>query len=252
MEFVPLLWLRSLLYAALFYGLTPLWVLGSAIAAPFSERALQAVVTSWGWFHRLMCRIVLGQKVRIEGVLPDEPCFFVFKHESMFETIDILCLFDAPVAIAKQELLDIPAWGALARRYGIIGVRRDEGAKALRALKRHAQRAVHAGRPVCLFPEGTRVPHGECPPIRAGFAALYQLLGLPVVPVAVDSGRVSPRNSFVKRSGIVTYRIGDAIPVGLSRAEAEARVHAAINALNRRDEPHPRPSRERGNPGSQA
>lgn len=60
-------------------------------------------------------------------------------------------------------------------------------------------------------------------------------MGLPVVPIAVDSGRLSPRNSFIKRPGLITYKVGDVIPAGLPRREAEALVHAAINALN--DEP---------------
>jgi 1-acyl-sn-glycerol-3-phosphate acyltransferase len=97
-------------------------------------------------------------------------------------------------------------------------------------------RRSRPGGPICLFPEGTRVPHGERPPLRSGFAGIYQMLGLPVVPVAVDSGLVSPRNSFLKRSGVITYKVGEIIPPGLPRAEAEARAEAAINALNT---PHP-------------
>ena len=72
---------------------------------------------------------------------------------------------------------------------------------------------------------------GETPPLESGFAGLYRALKLPVVPVAVDSGRLAPRNSFVKRPGIVTFRFGDAIPPGLKRDEIEARVQSAINAL---------------------
>jgi 1-acyl-sn-glycerol-3-phosphate acyltransferase len=52
--------------------------------------------------------------------------------------------------------------------------------------------------------------------------------------VAVDSGKVAPRNSFIKRAGTITYRVGEIVPPGLPRGEAEARVHAAINALNTR------------------
>jgi 1-acyl-sn-glycerol-3-phosphate acyltransferase len=92
---------------------------------------------------------------------------------------------------------------------------------------------VAAGRPILIFPEGTRVLPGEQPPLRAGFAGLYRSLNLPVVPVALDSAKVSPRRSFIKRPGTVTFRFGDPIPPGLPRAEAEARVHAAINALER-------------------
>ena len=90
--------------------------------------------------------------------------------------------------------------------------------------------AVADGRPVVIFPEGTRTPVGERPELRAGFAGLYRALGLPVVPVAVDSGKIWPR-SFVKRSGTIHFKIGEVIEPGLERDDVEARVHTAINAL---------------------
>jgi 1-acyl-sn-glycerol-3-phosphate acyltransferase len=83
---------------------------------------------------------------------------------------------------------------------------------------------------VLIYPEGTRVRPGETPPLRSGFAALSRALGLPVVPVAVDSGRLWGRR-FVHRSGTITFKVGETIPPGLPRREIEARVHAAINAL---------------------
>ena len=106
------------------------------------------------------------------------------------------------------------------------------GASAMRALLAAARATIAQGRPLCLFPEGTRVPHGEAPPLRAGFAGLYAMLGLPVVPIAVDSGRVAPRGGFRKHAGVITYKVGAIVPPGLDRRDAEARVHAAINALN--------------------
>src|SRR3546814_806793 len=109
-------------------------------------------------------------------------------------------------------------------------VRRDEGAKALRAMLSEARAFVGTGRPLAIFPEGTRVPHGTRPPLQAGFAGLYKLLGIPVVPVAVNSGPLYHR--LWKRGGTITYRFGELIPPGLPREEVEARVHAAMNALN--------------------
>jgi 1-acyl-sn-glycerol-3-phosphate acyltransferase len=225
-------WLRSLLFAVIFYALSLLYVLAALLIAPFGAGPLAWVATQWAWFHRGCARWLLGQRVVLEGAVVRGPYLYVVKHESMFETIDMLCLFDRPVIAAKQELLDMPLWGWVATRYGLIGVRREAGASALRALRAAAREAVAKGQAICLFPEGTRTPHGARPPLRPGFAGLYGLLGIPVVPIAVDSGRLSPRGAFRKRGGVITYRFGAIIPPGLPRAEAEARVHAAINALN--------------------
>jgi 1-acyl-sn-glycerol-3-phosphate acyltransferase len=149
----------------------------------------------------------------------------------MYETLEYLLLLDNPAVVVKRELADVPLWGAIARKQGVIPVDRTGSAQALRVMLRAARAAVAARRPIVIFPEGTRVAPGEQPPLRAGFAGLYRALDLPVIPVALDSARVSPRRSFVKRPGAVTFRFGDPIPPGLPRAEAEARVHAAINAL---------------------
>jgi len=100
----------------------------------------------------------------------------------------------------------------------------------MRGMMRDAKVAVEQGRAIMIFPEGTRVKPGETPPLKPGFAGLYRMLGLPVVPVATDSGLVWPRKGL-KRPGVVTLRFGEVIPPGLPRAEAEARVHAAMNAL---------------------
>jgi 1-acyl-sn-glycerol-3-phosphate acyltransferase len=107
---------------------------------------------------------------------------------------------------------------------------RGAGAKGLRAMLAQAQGFVGGGRPLAIFPEGTRIPHGARPPLRSGFAGLYKLLGLPVVPVAIDSGPTYHR--WWKRRGTITVRFGETIPPGLPREEIEGRVHAAINVLN--------------------
>jgi 1-acyl-sn-glycerol-3-phosphate acyltransferase len=112
----------------------------------------------------------------------------------------------------------------------VIVIDRAGAGQAMRQMMREARAALDGGRSIVLFPEGTRVRPGERPPLRAGFAGLYRALGVPVVPVALDSGRVWPRKG-PKRAGMVTFRFGEPVPPGLPRAEAEARVHAAINAL---------------------
>jgi len=222
--------LRSLLYAAIFYPVTVLWVLVGVPVSLFGRRPTLAVVVSWTDFHHWLCRYVLGIRVRLEGAIPPGPSLVAVKHQSMFETLEMVRLGRLPIIVLKKELADIPLFGFLTKQYGIISVERSAGAKALRTLIAEGKKAIATGRPIIIYPEGTRVRVGQQPPLKSGFAALYRVLGLPVVPVAADSGRLWGRG-LVHRSGTVTFKVGEIIPPGLPREEIEARVHAAINAL---------------------
>ena len=228
--------IRSLVFAAIFYSATVLWVLAGMIASLFGRRPTLAVVLSWVDFHHWLNRNLLGIRSRVEGIIPTGPHLIAVKHEAMYETLEMVRITNLPVIVIKKELSDIPLFGFLTRRYGVIPVERTAGAKALRNLVAEGQRAVASGRPVMIFPEGTRVRAGERPEIKPGFAALYRALGLPVVPVAMNSGRLWGRG-LVHQGGDVTFRVGETIPPGLKREEVEARVHAAINALQSGAEP---------------
>jgi len=230
--------LRSLLFAAIFYPGTVLCVLAGIASLLFSGRATLAIVLGWVDFHHWLTSRVLGITTRLEGKLPSGPALIAVKHQSMYETLEMVRLAQLPVVVMKKELADIPLFGTLTRRYGVIPVERTAGAKALRALVAEGRQAVASGRPVIIYPEGTRVRVGERPELRSGFAALYRALGLPVVPIAVDSGRLWGRG-LVHRSGTVTFMVGEAIPAGLKRDEVEGRVHAAINALELTSEARP-------------
>lgn len=223
--------LRSLLFALIFYVWTVIAVFLSFPIALFGIRAIRGWCHAWVRFHRWCARHILGIRTRIEGTPPKGAALVAVKHQSMYETMEIVLMLDQPAMVLKRELADIPLWGWVVRRYGAIPVDRSAGAGALRRMMRAGAAAIEEGRPIIIFPEGTRVAPGEQPPLQPGFAGLYRALKLPVVPVAVDSGRLAPRNSFVKRPGIVTFRFGDVVPPGLGRDEVEARVHAAINAL---------------------
>lgn len=222
--------LRSLLYAAIFYPATFLWVVAGVPASLFGRRPTLAVVLSWVDMHHWLARHVLGIRLRVEGEMPTGPVLIAVKHQSMLETLEMVRLTNLPIIVMKKELADIPLFGSLTRRYGVIPVERSAGAKALRSLVEEGREAVAAGRPVIIYPEGTRVRVGEAPPLKSGFAALYRALGLPVVPVAMDSGRLWGRG-FVHRAGTITFKVAQTIPAQLPRKEIEARVHAAINSL---------------------
>jgi len=221
---------RSLLFAAIFYPATVLWVLVGVVATLLGRRPTLAVVLGWVRFHDALTAKLLGIRSTVLGAIPPGPHLIAVKHQSMYETLEMVRLTNLPVVVMKKELADIPLFGFMTRRYGVIPVERSAGAKALRTLVAEGQAAVATGRPVIIFPEGTRVRPGERPPLRPGFAGLYRALGLPVVPVAVDSGRLWGRG-LVHHGGTVTFKVGETLPPGLKRDDIERRVHAAINAL---------------------
>jgi 1-acyl-sn-glycerol-3-phosphate acyltransferase len=223
--------MRGLAFKAVFYPVSVVFVLLAPLAALAGREPLTRLVHRWARFHDWCARTLLGVRWRLEGQVPPGPALIAMKHEAMYETIEVLLFLDRPGTVFKRELMDIPLWGRACRRYGGIVVEREGGAKSLRAMMAEGKELIAEGRPILIFPEGTRVPHGQRPPLKSGMSGLYRMLGLPLVPIACDSGRLLPKKG-PKRAGVVTFRVGETIPPGLPREEVEARVHAAINALN--------------------
>ena len=222
--------MRSLLFYFVFYAASVYFVLGSVVAMVVWPSRVRRFPDAWARFHRRCLRVLLGIRVRETGEKLPGAVLYALKHESFFEAIDLPAALDFPVPFGKEELYRIPGWGRAAKAYGSVMVRRDLGAKGLRLMLAEAREFIGTGRPLAIFPEGTRVPHGQRPPLQAGFAGLYKLLGLPVVPVAVNSGPLYHR--LWKRPGTITLHFGEPIEPGLPREEIEGRVHAAINLLN--------------------
>lgn len=222
--------IRNLLFYVVFYGGSIAYVIAAMLALPFNDEAVRKIAERWSGFHRLCTRHLLGIKVVIEGQMADGPVLYAIKHESFFEAIDVPHLLPRPVVFAKQELFSIPGWGRAAKAYGAVAVARDQGASALRTMIGEAKAYIKQGRPLAIFPEGSRMPHGHQPELKSGFAGIYKLIGLPIIPVAVDSGPIYHRRW--KRAGVIRFRFGEVIPAGLDRDEVARRVHAGINALN--------------------
>ncbi|MES2986758.1 MAG: lysophospholipid acyltransferase family protein [Pseudomonadota bacterium] len=223
--------LRNVVFAIVFYGVSVFIVGLAPVSGLFGAKALRRYCDGWAAYMIWCARWILGIHVRVEGVMPTGPVFFAAKHESNFEAVDLTRRLGSPAPVMKRELTKIPVWGWAAQKYGGIVADRAASAGALRSMMKDAKVALAEGRSVLIFPEGTRTEVGARPELRSGFAGLYRMLGLPVVPIALKSGHVWPKTGL-KRPGTVLISFGEPIPPGLPREEIEARVHAAINALN--------------------
>ena len=220
--------LRALIFNLVFLlGSVPL-ILMIALFSPLSKEAVRRGSQMWaGWF--VWCaKVFLGIRLQVRGRIPQEGVIVASKHQSAYEAILTLYLFYHPGVVMKAELRKIPVWGYLADRHGSIFVERGRAGSALKNMLRQARARAAEGRPVFIFPEGTRVPVGEAPPLKAGLYGVYAGLKVPVVPVAHNAGLVWTKG-FAKRPGTVTVSFLPEIPPNLPREELEARVHAAIN-----------------------
>lgn len=222
--------------SAAFYAAVVLVTLVMSVACLPSLLGPRSVVR---WLVRLHTSIVLFLLKRVHGLdhrvigagaLPAGPCIIASKHQSAWETIAFLAIWPDPVIFLKRELLYIPLWGWYAMKLGMVPVARSRGASTIRKMLAATRRHAAAGRQLIIFPEGSRTRPFDAPDYKSGVTALYQGLGLPCVPVALDSGCYWPRRSFLKYPGTITVQVLAPIAPGLPRAEFETRLQDAVES----------------------
>ncbi len=186
---------------------------------------------------------VLGLRIQLKGEENHRPARVIFasKHQSALETMAFTYLLNDPAIVLKKELMWIPFFGWYFKRLGMIPISRDKtnGSKGLKLMLKACRAAIDNQQPIVIFPEGTRMAPGEAGTYHSGVASIYKNLGIPVVPLALNSGYFWPRQSFLKKPGMVTFEFLEAIPPGLPRHEfmsvLESRLEAASNSLAIRD-----------------
>jgi len=205
--------LRSSLFALALLAVTPPYALVALATLPLPRLARYRIISGWSRLVVLLARAILGIRWRIEGAehLPGRPAVILSKHQSAWETLAFQLIFPPQVHVLKRELLWIPFFGWGLALMSPIAIDRRRGVAALRSIARRGRERLAQGFWVVVFPEGTRVAPGERRPYQLGGAWLAADSGAPVVPVAHNAGLFWPRNSFTKRPGTVTVRIGPAI-----------------------------------------
>ena len=193
-------------------------------------------VITWSAGNGVLLRLISGVHVEIRNRehRPDGAAIVASKHQSEWEAHVFLHELDDPAYVIKKELSHVPGYGWFCRKVNMIFVDRHGGGKSLRVLIRGAQKAVGRGRPVVIFPEGTRVRPGEKLPYRPGVAALYGALGVPVVPVVLNSGMHWPKGSIRRYPGTIVMEYLPPIPPGLSRRDFMERLESTMEEASQR------------------
>ena len=227
---------RSLLFNALFYvNITVRMIVAlPTILLPYSflHGVLRRYASSTLWFLRIVC----GTRVEWRGreKLPTGPYIVACKHQSLWETFALFMLLPDPTYVLKRELMWLPLFGWLATKARMIPIDRGSHAKALASMMVAARREAARGRQIVIFPEGTRRPPGAKPRYLPGVAFLYAELGLPCVPIALNSGLFWPRRSLRRYPGTVLVEVLDPIPPGLGKREFLTRLQNATEEATAR------------------
>lgn len=223
--------LRSALFLAWFLAVTTilsllcLWVL-------VSRRATQALARLWSRLTFWGLKVFAGIDWEIRGTPPATPVLVAAKHMSMWDTLALWLALPGPAIVLKRELLYIPFYGWFLWRGAAIAIDRSAGASALRKMSQAAKAAMADGRPVLIFPEGTRKKPGAPPDYKPGVAALYGQLNVACVPVALNSGAFW--QGFTKKPGTIVLEFLPAIPPGLKRGDFMRQLEDSIETATAR------------------
>ncbi len=229
--------LRSLLFNLSFYLNTCFWLIVALPTFFMPYWAILEIAKTWGRVNLWLLRVIAGIDYDIRGreKIPHGAIIVASKHQSAWETFALLHLFDSPTFIMKRELQWIPIFGWLTIKGRMVSVDRGAGSQALKSMIERARVELARGRQLIIFPEGTRRAVGAEPRYKFGVALLYEAEGVPVLPVALNSGLFWPRRTFLRHPGTVLVEILDPIAPGQERdaffKELQQRLETATQRL---------------------
>ena len=229
-----ILFLRSLLFALVMVVVTMIWACLCLLAAPLPYTKRFYITTRWNVFIIWLAKVLCGIRYQVKGYenLPDAPVILLSKHQSAWETIFLLYSMPRPlVFVLKRELNYVPFCGWALALLRMIPIDRSKGKDAFAHVVVQGKQRLGDGQWVIMFPEGTRIAVGEKGKYKGGGARLAVETMTPVVPIAVNSGECWPKNSFIKKPGLVTVSIGKPIaPVDMTAPELMQQVENWIES----------------------
>jgi 1-acyl-sn-glycerol-3-phosphate acyltransferase len=231
-----LILIRSVLFNILFYLNLLVYFIVAIPSFFLPYRVVVAFAKAWARTDLWLVRTVCGIEVEWIGLekIPKGPLIVASKHQSLWETFGLLTLFRDPTFIVKRELMWIPFFGWYIWKARMIPVNRGARTRALADMTERARVELQRDRQLVIFPEGTRRAPGAKPAYKFGVAHLYAETGVPCLPVALNSGLLWGRRSFLRHPGIVRVEILDPIPPGLGPAEFFERLKKVIEEATAR------------------
>lgn len=195
------------------------------------EKAIRSATRFWARGILGSLRVVVGLQHTERGRRSETPCLIISNHQSTWETLAFLVMVPDVAIVAKKELLNIPVLGWYLRRSPMIIIDRASGTKSFSKMLEQSRQALAQGRSILIFPEGSRRGPTEPVKFKRGAGLLYKHLGVPALPVALNSGCFwSTAGSGPKSPGTITVSYLPIIAPGLSEAEFTAMTESMLEA----------------------
>ena len=235
-----MIYIRSALANVFVYGCLLFGCVVSSLMGLFSRKS---TVYFWNYFMipvtMFFLRLFAGLKIEIRGkeFMKQEGVIYASKHESALETYCMSMFIKKAVFILKKELTYIPFFGWAQHFYGMIPVNRAAGGSAMKGMMKEAKDRMSKGRPIIIFPEGTRCKPGTTKGYKPGLLFIAEQLDAPVIPVALTTGLFWAKNSFLRYPGTAVIEFMEPMKASTDKkafmAELEKRIEAKCAELNK-------------------
>jgi len=200
-----------------------------------SGRQQHLVARTWG---AAMLRISLSpvRMVGAEKILRPPVAVYASNHLSYMDTPLLFAKLPFQFRIlAKQALWKLPFVGWYLNRSGQVPIDSGSPRSAIAGLLRGVK-ALKAGMPLFIFPEGARSPHGRMQAAHSGGAFMAIRAGVPLVPIAlIGTHELLPIHVYSLRPRPLMIAIGDPISTeGLTTKDADtltARLYDEITKM---------------------
>lgn len=208
--------LRAAAFYVAYVSFTAIWATLSVMLTwplPLKGR-YDFIIGRWTRVALWLLKACCGIRAQVTGLsrIPDEPCIFLVKHQSTWETLWTQTLVSPQAPLIKRELLRIPMWGWAFAMAHPIAIDRDNPRTALKQFIAEGRDRLERGMYITLFPEGTRLEPGADGRFYRGGAALAAATGVPVVVIAHNAGRHWPARRFLKHPGEIAVEISEPFP----------------------------------------
>ncbi len=213
-----------IIFILILYGLIgfPLILLKSKKIFWFSARWADAMLFGAKFF----CGI--DYVIESKENMPKEPSIICSKHQSAYECLVFLSLFEGICFILKKELLKIPIFGSYLKALNMIAIDRNNGKEAIKIINSESEKRIkNDKRYVLIFPEGTRVCFDEKTNCKNGISFLHKTGISDLFPVWVDSGKFWGKNSFFKFKGTVRIKFLEKI----NKSEDSKQIPQILNKV---------------------